>query len=141
MTPLMLAASRDEDEADKLILHGKPVSAVAYLLDRISPYRPSVCFENGLGHTALSAACMNGRLTAIDELLARGAGINQQSSLKGRSAFMSACLVGKLEVVKQLVKHGADASLKDHSGCTAHDLAVQNRHCDVVNYLEQLKES
>ncbi|KAL3782968.1 hypothetical protein HJC23_003124 [Cyclotella cryptica] len=141
MTPLILAAIREENKNTdhELQLHKEPVSAVAYLLDRISPYKPTLCFETAMGSTALSAACTHGRTHAISELLIRGANINQQSTLTGHSALMSACLVGKLDVVKLLIHQGANVDLKDNLGCTAYDLAIQKKHRDVSEYLSNLE--
>jgi ankyrin repeat protein len=140
-TPLMLASVRDESLEHKqdLRLNGKPVSAVAFLLDRITPYKPTLSFESRLGLTALSVACTHDRLQAVSELLVRGSPINQQSVLTGKSALMLACEVGKINAAKLLVRHGADVNLKDQQGCTAIELATQNRHYEVSDYLQQLR--
>jgi ankyrin repeat protein len=52
---------------------------------------------------------------------------------------MLACEVGKINAVKLLVRHGADVNLKDQQGCTAIELATQNRHYEVSDYLQQLR--
>ena len=139
MTPLILAAIRDETQKQDLQLNHKPVSAVVYMLDRISPYKPTIGYESSLGRTALSAACAYGRLLTANELLDRGAQINQQTNDGGQSALMTACIAGKLDVVKMLISRGADVDLKDHSGLTALELASRNKHFDIVTYLKQLK--
>ena len=141
-TPLILAASRDERIApNQLRLNKNVVSAVAYLLDRISPYRPTLSYESESGTTALSAACANGRLEAVKELLIRGANIDQQSILMGRTALHAACIVGKLDAVELLVNRGANVSIMDSSGCTAHDLAFNNKHYEVCEFLHQLDKT
>ena len=141
VTPLILAAVRDESAQKKqqLQLNKKPVSAVVYMLDRISPYKPTIDYESSLGRTALSAACAFGRLRTTHELLERGARINQQSVVTGQSALMAACIAGKLDVVKMLIERGADVDLKDHSGVKALQLAQRGKHFDIVEFLEQLK--
>ena len=50
------------------------------MLDRISPHRPSVDYENRHGHTALAMAVLNERLEVIQDLLDRGADVNRVSS-------------------------------------------------------------
>ena len=137
MTPLILAAMRDESAANKqeLRMNGKAISAVAYLIDRISPYKPTLEFESSTGHSALFAACSYGRLQAVNELIDRGANIDKQSIVSGKSALMVSCMLGKLPIVKPLISRGADVDLVDHSGRTAFSLAIQNRHYDVSEYL------
>eukprot|EP00584_Thalassiosira_punctigera_P017422 CAMPEP_0172549130 /NCGR_PEP_ID=MMETSP1067-20121228/18285_1 /TAXON_ID=265564 ORGANISM="Thalassiosira punctigera, Strain Tpunct2005C2" /NCGR_SAMPLE_ID=MMETSP1067 /ASSEMBLY_ACC=CAM_ASM_000444 /LENGTH=516 /DNA_ID=CAMNT_0013336463 /DNA_START=18 /DNA_END=1568 /DNA_ORIENTATION=+ len=60
---------------------GEAITAAAYILDRISPHRPNVDYENRLGHTALAMACINGRLEIVKDLIDRGADATRQSSV------------------------------------------------------------
>ena len=76
LTPLIKAAMEDVNV-------GEQISAVAYLLDRISPHRPNIDYENALGNTALAQACMFGRLEVIKDLIDRGADINRKSLITG----------------------------------------------------------
>jgi ankyrin repeat protein len=50
--------------------------ALEVLLNRIIN-RPTVDYENTLGHTALSWASWHGRLTTMALLVERGAGVNR----------------------------------------------------------------
>ena len=83
-------------------LAGEPVTAAAFLLDGISPHRPSVDYENRHGYTALMMACMNGRLEIIKDLLDRGADILRQSRLLRCTAYGLAVQEKQLDVVKIL---------------------------------------
>eukprot|EP00984_Skeletonema_dohrnii_P020964 scaffold10364_cov155-Skeletonema_dohrnii-CCMP3373.AAC.1 len=83
---------------------GKEMSAVAYLLGRVSHLSPTVDYENRLGHTAMSMACSysNGGMETIRDLLQGGADINRQSSLDGNTPLHHACKAGNLDVVAEL---------------------------------------
>jgi ankyrin repeat protein len=141
MTPLIRAAMEDIHSSP---FHewcinsiGERVTAVAFLLDRISPHRPNVDYENRLGLTALGMACMHGRLEAIADLIDRGADIDRKSCKDGRTPFMLACLEGKVESVKVLLRYNSDGI--KNSLDEAYALAVKEKQIDVVEYLDQLR--
>jgi ankyrin repeat protein len=137
MTPLILAATVGEKGAyQELRLNNELVSPVSFLLDRVSPYKPTIGIENRLGVTALSAACSHSQLQAVEELLARGADINQKSVLTKQTPLVTACLLGRIDVVKLLISRGADCN--DLS--LMHNMALENRHYDVCDYLRQLNK-
>lgn len=140
LTPLILAALEDVHSSAHKWCHnqvGEQVTAVAYVLDRISLYRPDVNYENRLGHTALTMACINGRLEAVQDLIDRGASVNRRSVLMGNTALHCASMAGKVEVCKLLLKCGIDLNVKDNSDLTAHDLAVRGRHFALAEFLHQ----
>ena len=118
MTPLICAAMKNS------CLSGKPTSAIAFLLDRISPHLPSVDHENRLGYTPLMMACSHGRTRPVQDLIARGADMNRQSSLTGQTPLMCACKEGGLDIVKSLSSHGVNFDLVDKNGMTARDHAL-----------------
>ena len=137
MTPLIRAGMEDihspmHEWCENSI--GEQVTAVAFLLDRISLHRPSVDYENRLGYTALAMACMHGRLDSIVDLVDRGADVGKKSS-NGRTPLLWACSEGKVEAVKLLLRlqNGVGIDLVG-----AHDLAVRLNQFDVVEFLEQL---
>ena len=138
MTPLIRAGMEDihspmHEWCESSI--GERVTAVAFLLDRISPHRPSVDYENRLGYTALAMACMHGRLEAIVDLVDRGADVGKKSS-NGRTPLLWACLEGKLEAVKLLLRLQNGVGI-DFVG--AYDLAVRLNQFEVVEFLEKLR--
>ncbi|KAL7550908.1 hypothetical protein ACHAWF_014118 [Thalassiosira exigua] len=107
LTPLIRAAMEDVHSPIH-VWHrnavGEPVTAVAYLLDRISPHRPSVDYENRRGHTALAMACMHGRVEAIRDLLDRGADVDRQSTLLKCTAYDLAVEENQHDVIECLDK-------------------------------------
>lgn len=139
MTPLIRAASEDihaPGHAWCKNQNGQQVNAVAFILDRVSLYRPNIDYENKHGHTALSMACSLGRMDAVAALLERGADVNKRSFLNGKTPLMHACIAGKLDVVKRLLLAGAELSPKDTEERTAHDLARIERHDAIVDLLD-----
>jgi ankyrin repeat protein len=140
MTPLIRAAMEDiHSPFHEWCINsiGERVTAIAFLLDRISPHRPNVDYENQLGLTALGMACMHGRLEAIVDLIDRGADIDRKSCKDGRTPFMLACLEGKVESVKVLLRYNSDGI--KNSLDEAYALAVKEKQIDVVEYLDQLR--
>ena len=105
MTPLIRAAMEKHTTTWSFNTNGERVSAVAYLLDRISPHRPSVDYENGFGYTALGMASMHGNLEAMVDLIDRGAHVDRKSLLDGRTPWMLAHSAGKVDAVKLLTKY------------------------------------
>jgi len=84
LTPLIKGAMEDVNSPYQGISAvGEKNTAVAYLLDRISPHRPNIDYENALGNTALAQACMFGRLEVIKDLMDRGADSNRKSLITG----------------------------------------------------------
>ncbi|KAK1746108.1 ankyrin repeat domain-containing protein [Skeletonema marinoi] len=118
---------------------GKEMSAVTYLLGRVSHLSPTVDYENRLGHTAMSMACSysNGGMETIRDLLQGGADINRQSSLDGNTPLHHACKAGNLDVVAELIRCGANHTLKNHLNHTATDFVEGS----VADYLQSLKRS
>ena len=127
MTPLIRAVIADTTTQNrhKRRPGGKEMSAVAYLLGRVSHLSPTVDYENKLGHTALTMACCctNGGVEIIRDLIDGGADINRQSALDGNTPLHHACKAGNLDVVAELIRCGADHTLKNHSNQTATDFA------------------
>lgn len=127
MTPLICAAMESSSHPPNLFDSvGEPTTAVAYLLDRISQHQPSVDHENRLGHTPLMMACSHGRMRPVQDLIARGADINRQSSVTGQTPLVCACKEGRLNIVKILSSHGANFDLVDKNGMTAQDHAMRS---------------
>jgi hypothetical protein len=86
--------------------------------------------------TALGAAAVNGRLTMVQLLLARGAEVNQVSQSYGAFPLLIAAQNGHAEVVQLLLAHGADRSMSSQ-GFTPMRLAQQKGHAAVVSLLRR----
>ena len=62
-------------------------------------------------------ACLDGSLRSVEELLDRGADINQRpQKTGGRTALMIACGNGKARVASYLIDRGAQVRLVDREG-------------------------
>ena len=144
MTPLIRAAMEDiHSSIHDLYTNSvdERVTAVAYLLDRISIHRPNVDYENKSGHTALSMACMHCRLEIIKDLLDRGADMNRKSLIGGgQTPLLFACMEGNLEVVKLLLHKSSQESGMELDVVDTYDWAVKNEQDDIVQLLaKQMK--
>jgi hypothetical protein len=88
------------------------------------------------GRTRLMYASVNGLLSRLKWLLARGARVNTDASRDGWTALMVACLNGRLEVVRELCERGANVNTaKTDDGFTALICASQGGHVQVVREL------
>ena len=139
MTPLIRAVIVDSTTQTRYKRRpgGKEMSAVTYLLGRVSHLNPAVDYENKLGHTALTMACCcrnNGGIETIRELIQGGAEINRQSVLDGNTPLHYACKAGNLDVVAELIRCGAHRTQQNHLNQTAFDFAEGN----VEEYLTTL---
>ena len=117
MTPLIRAAMENNDSMC-INDNGERVTAVAYLVDRISPFRPSIDYENRYGYTALGMASMHGCLGAMVDLIDRGANVDRRAILDGRTPWMLAHSSGKVEAMKLLAKHSGVEEFEDEVGGT-----------------------
>lgn len=85
--------------------------------------------------TRLFKAVNDGDLRKVMALLERGADVNAATK-KGNTPFMTAARNGKMEIVKELLdNHSLDLTLRNRSGKTAYDLAVQGGHIDVAEMI------
>jgi hypothetical protein len=66
--------------------------------------------------TPLMAACQDGHLEIVRELLGHGANVNAAYTGTGLTSLMSACYEGYLEIVKLLCQSGADPNIVDKDG-------------------------
>lgn len=97
------------------VLEGR-LDLVTMLLDRGA----NVHAEDENGATALfDAVGFNGSKVMVNELLRRGARIEQRDTENGRTPLIQAACLGSLDTVQALLVAGADTSAKDHRGQTA----------------------
>ena len=103
-----------------------------------------------MGHLSpLMVACCNGRLAAVQLLVASGAdpeavrkciaqlpkdGLDAPSEA-GMTALHYACVSGVEEVVIELLQAGADPTRRDVRGLSPGELAAASHHLDVVREL------
>jgi ankyrin repeat protein len=88
--------------------------------------------RNGLDKK-LIGACIEGKVTTIEECLRKGANVDAKT---GRTALSKACKEGcNMAVVTALLGAGADANFRDKKGKTPLMLAVKSRHLALVQAL------
>ena len=86
------------------------------------------------GLTLLHHACQDGKLEAVENLLAKGANIEAQS-LDGSSPLHLAALGGHLKVVEFLLGKGAPALLEDNYGRHPSHCAAMNASWSLIDEL------
>ncbi len=85
----------------------------------------------------LIIAASNGKLKAVEFLLARGADVNVRDKSNGATALIVAAREGHLQVVDLLLKKGADVNASDSAGNTALTEALRNQRIGVANLLKR----
>jgi ankyrin repeat protein len=121
-TTLMLAAG------------GGHIDVVDYLRGRQDIDMDAI---SATGDSALGFACLNGHLEVVKLLVAAGARVNPQEN-SGWQPLVAAASGGQLQVVKYLVEEaGADVRWADPDGKTALNMAADEGHGDVADYLQE----
>lgn len=92
------------------------------------------------GIRPLHVAAKEGCLQACELLVRHGAEINAQTR-EGATALHLAAQAGHPAVVLLLLKYLANHTLQDMQGHTAAHLAQQAGHTDIVNHIEQHRQS
>lgn len=86
--------------------------------------------------TPLHSALANPHNSAVGQLLiGAGADLNATQSL-GYTPLHYAASNGLDQVVRSLLAHGVDASIKDHLGKTAYDLAIEHSKASTASLLK-----
>ncbi|KAF1395316.1 hypothetical protein PFLUV_G00010270 [Perca fluviatilis] len=106
---------------------------VEYLLRAGAEVNGVNCF----GRTALQVMMM-GSTPVAQLLLKHGADPNVADTSTGTTPLHDAARTGFLDTVRLLVQFLADPQTKDNTNNRAIDLARQNGHLDVVDFLQSL---
>jgi ankyrin repeat protein len=85
-------------------------------------------------NTELMNAAKGGDKTAVQNVINRGADVNEQSN-KGKTALMFAASEGHTDVARSLIEHGAKVDVADHYGTTALIVASTSGHDEIVALL------
>jgi len=85
-------------------------------------------------NTELMNAAKGGNKPAVENVLTRGADVNEKSN-KGKTALMFAASEGHVHVVHSLIEHGAKVDVADNYGTTALIVASTAGHDEVVALL------
>jgi ankyrin repeat protein len=89
------------------------------------------------GETPLMVACHSGNAEVAKVLLENGAEIEAQAK-NGWTALMAAAKEGSFKCIELLAGRGADLNKRNNAGNNAVDIALQNKHTEVYNYLKSL---
>ncbi|MCB1314661.1 MAG: ankyrin repeat domain-containing protein, partial [Leptospiraceae bacterium] len=74
----------------------------------------------------------------IEHILRAGVPVNQTHGSNPQSALHLAARNGNISIVRLLVRAGANVALEDADGNTAEDLADENNHEAIVEYLDSV---
>jgi hypothetical protein len=94
-----------------------------------------VNYINSYGWTAAMISADKGHLAVIRRLLEAEANINRQDVFGGHTPLYLAAMNGNREIVEVLMKAGADASLRNQFNLTASEMARNNDHTDLADYI------
>ena len=87
----------------------------------------------GDGFTPLGLAAFFGHLEIVEDLLRRGAAVNQPARNDlGAAPLHSAAAGGRLEICKRLVAAGADVNAREQDGFTPLQIAAENEQIELV---------
>jgi hypothetical protein len=86
------------------------------------------------GRTPLILAAQQGHVEFARMLLERGAVIDAQDE-GGKSALHFAAEDGSTQAVQLLLEHGADVNVRSNSGSIPSELALSNRHQEIVELI------
>lgn len=90
----------------------------------------------GLSYLHLAAGTENSEM--IEFLIDRGLSVQLVTEKRKTTPAHSAARWGKLNSLKTLIKHGASIRAKDSNGKTPMDIAAEEGHSEVVDYLKGL---
>jgi ankyrin len=81
------------------------------------------------------SAALNGRVAAVEALLARGAEIEAAETYRGQTALMLAAGEGNVDAARALIAAGANVNAQSKSGFTPLLFAVRNAQLDAARLL------
>jgi len=152
ISPLFNAVTFDRLDIIKLLLaHGadiNPKSGLKPILAAVSVKIFEFLVSQGAdpwsrwpeGDLMIYNVAMQGSSDLLQKLTDLGMGVNSFNH-KGYTPLMLAASFGKLENVKILVKAGANIQIENKKGQTSLDLAKEEGHKEIIDYLQSLSGS
>jgi ankyrin repeat protein len=93
------------------------------------------------GDTLLHEAAANRNVTVVKYLVSIGADVNVRNSNGGTPLHRAAWNDSNVEVLRYLVSQGADINIRNRDGRTPLDIARNNGHTEMVQFLESVQVS
>ena len=93
------------------------------------------------GDTLLHEAAANRNVTVVKYLVSIGADVNVRNSNGGTPLHRAAWNDSNVEVLRYLVSQGADINIRNRDGRTPLDIARNNGHTEMVQFLESIQVS
>ena len=113
----------------------RPTTATREIVERLLAAGADPNARSREGQTPLMSAALNGRVGAVDALLAHGADVDAAESYRGQTALMLAAGEGNVEAMRALIAAGASVGAQSKSGFTPLLFAVRNAQLDAVRLL------
>nr|MDH4225467.1 ankyrin repeat domain-containing protein [Deltaproteobacteria bacterium] len=113
----------------------------AHVQTRLKAMGWVVCLTGGLWFTGcadlppLTRAVEDNRIAQAEDMVRRGADVDEKDKHQGRTPLMAAAILGREEITRMLLKHKADPNLSDMDGQTALILAVRSGQGGAVRLL------
>ncbi|UZR96114.1 ankyrin repeat domain-containing protein [Chondrinema litorale] len=76
----------------------------------------------------------------LENALTLGVDVNLVDTQTGRTALHEAAIYGYVKTAKLLISKGVDISIKDAWGNTAYDLAVKNKHYEIMKSIKEVEQ-
>jgi len=115
--PLILSLSKDEGQANKMLLKAVKNFDVKKVEEALSA-GADINAKNVYGRTALHIASYHDRKDIAELLIKYGADVNAKDN-DGWTALIYASIYNSKDITKLLIKYGADLNAKDNKGETA----------------------
>jgi ankyrin repeat protein len=94
--------------------------------------------ENNLGYNPVHVCARHNHLDSLRVLYDYGASLQSRTDDEGYTALHLAASAGHMDTVVWLCEHKVKANIIDNSSQTAADLAKQNGHTHIVDYLNSI---
>jgi uncharacterized protein len=137
----LLAAGADVEKkyrGGQTVLHLAAARTSVTVLDQLIAARGNLAATDDLGNTPLDDAVLHNRPECVRSLLDHGASLHYLHPADGRGALHEASVKGYAPIVNLLISRGADPALRDRSGQTPLDLALDYKNAAVVALLLKL---
>jgi uncharacterized protein len=135
---LLLAAGANvgrKYRGGQTVLHLAAARSSVPVLEDLIAAKADLAATDDLGNTPLQQAVLHNRLECVRSLLDHGASVQYVHPADGRGALHQACVKGYAAIAKLLISRGANPALRDRSGQSPLDLALDYKNAAVIALL------